>query len=259
MTTPSDQALERLAPALVWDGDWCDVLERAGEPRQTTRRRQTAFRLRRTRRTVITSVALAALVGSAAALAAGALLGAAPFKGPPAPSVNDTALRALFPPERIGRATQLAENEGRTLFGARTARGGYCFSATSPTDPNGEGGHCVSEDEARTLTAGGSVAFAMSGWSVGGYAPGATGVRIAGVGLDETIAVNHDGWWIGVAQLPVGQMMRQHHLPDGTDRGTLVATSLAADGQEIGHDPVMVVKVATTGDGQFAGISFSSA
>jgi hypothetical protein len=256
MTTVSDHALERLAPAIAWDADWGDVLKRAGEHRGPANRR-TPFRLSRKRRALIIGIALLVIVGTGAALAATALLGAPPFSGPPAPPENDAALRALFPPYRIGHATQLAENEGRKLFGARTARGGYCFSAPSATDPKGEGGHCVSEEEARTLTAGGTVAFAMSGWSVGGYAPGGSSVRITGAGLDETVPVNRHGWWIGVARLPIQQMMREHRLPNGADRATVVATSIAGDGREVGHDRLMTVNVASTRDGRFIGIGFA--
>jgi hypothetical protein len=214
-------------------------------------------RLLRGRRAFVLTTVLLLLIGLGAAIATAALLGHAPFDGPPAPVENDAALRALFPPYRIGHATQLVESNGRKLFGARTAKGGYCFSAPSPTDPKGEGGHCVSETEARTLDAGGTVAFAMSGWSVGGYAPGATTVRITGAGLDESINVAESGWWIGVARLPIHRMMRLHHLPDGTDHATVVATGIAADGRETGHDQLMAVNVATTPDGRFIGVGFS--
>lgn len=203
------------------------------------------------------AIASLLLVGGGAAFAASTLFNGGPLNGPPAAAENDAALRALFPPYRIGHARQLAENDGRKLFGARTARGGYCFSATSATDPKGEGGHCVSAEEARTLTAGGTVAFAMSGWSVGGYAPGASSVRITGAGLDETVRVNRHGWWIGVARLAIKRMMRDHRLPNGADRATVVATSIAGDGQEVGHDRLMTVQVRSTGDGRFAGIGFA--
>src|SRR5919108_4002184 len=135
--------LERLVPLprasrLNWD----DVVDRAGRGRRR--------RLVRSRRTVVVAIALALLTGAGVALAASALFGSDPLTGPPAPADNDAALRALFPPYRIGHATQLAEYEGRKLFGARTANGGYCFSATSPIDPKGEGGHCISKSEAQT-------------------------------------------------------------------------------------------------------------
>jgi|RhiMetdeSRZDD1v2_1073273.scaffolds.fasta_scaffold88286_2 hypothetical protein len=209
-------------------------------------------------RRLVVAVAVVLLVGGGVAFAASNLLGGDPLTGPPAPAENDAALRALFPPYQIGHATQLAERGGRKLFGARTARGGYCFSATSPTDPKGEGGHCVSVEEARTLTAGGTVAFAMSGWSVGGYAPGATSVRINGAGLDETVPVNEKGWWLGVARLPVEQMMREHRLPDGTQQAAVIATSVAAAGREIGRDQLMLVHLARTSDGRFVGVGFAS-
>jgi len=209
-------------------------------------------------RALIVAVAFVLLVGGGVAFAASTLLGGDPLTGSPAPAENDAALRALFPPYHIGHATLLTEHGGRKLFGARTARGGYCFSATSPTDPKGDGGHCVSDEEARTLTAGGTVAFAMSGWSVGGYAPGATSVRINGAGVDETIPVNEKGWWMGVARLPVEQMMRQHRLADGTQQAAVIATSVAADGREIGRDQLMLVHLARTADGRFAGVGFAS-
>jgi hypothetical protein len=209
-------------------------------------------------RGLVVAVAVVLLVGGGVAFAASTLLGGDPLTGPPASAENDAALRALFPPYQIGHATQLAERGGRKLFGARTARGGYCFSATSPTDPKGEGGHCVSHEEARTLTAGGAVAFAMSGWSVGGYAPSATSVRISGAGLDETVPVNEKGWWIGVARLPVEQMMQQHRLPNGTQQAAVIATSVAADGREIGRDQLMLVHLAHAADGRFVGVGFAS-
>jgi hypothetical protein len=202
--------------------------------------RPTRRRAVRSGRTLVAAVALACLLGGAGALAASGLLGDGILSGPSAPPENDAALSALFPPYRIGHATELTEYEGRKLFGARTARGGYCFSATSPTDPKGEGGHCVSEAEARTLDAAGTVAFAMSGWSVGGYAPGASSVRVAGAGIDVTFPVGENGWWLGVAELP------KNPLPNGQDRAQVVATGIGPDGRVLGEDPLMLVTIART-------------
>jgi hypothetical protein len=241
--------LERLVPLpkasrLNWD----DVLDRAG-----SRRRR---RLVRSRRTVVAAIVLVLLIGGGVALAASALFGGDPLTGPPAPRDNDAALRALFPPYHIGHATQLAEYEGRKLFGARTARGGYCFSATSSIDPKGEGGHCVYKAEAQTLDAGGTVAFAMSGASVGGYAPRANTVRVSGAGIDLTFPVGENGWWLGVAPLPgMERMLRLHRLLNGKDRDSVVATSIGPGGEVLGQDPLMLVAVARTTDGRFAGIS----
>jgi hypothetical protein len=202
----------------------------------------------RSRRTLVAAVALACLLGGAGALAASGVLGDGILSGPSAPPENDAALQALFPPYRIGHATQLTEYQGRKLFGARTARGGYCFSATSPIDPKGEGGHCVSKGEANTLDAGGTVAFAMSSSSVGGYAPRATSVHVAGAGIDVTFPVGENGWWLGVAELP------KNPLSDGQDRALVVATSIGPDGRVIGEDPLMLVTVGRTVDGRVVGI-----
>lgn len=203
------------------------------------------------RRALVVAIALACLLGGAGALAASGLLGDGILSGPSAPPENDAALRALFPPYRIGHATELAANEGRKLFGARTAVGGYCFSATSPIDPKGEGGHCVSKAEARTLDDGGTVAFAMSGSSVGGYAPRASKVRVTGAGIDITVPVGENGWWLGVAQLP------PNPLPDGRDRAFVVATSIGPDGRVLGQDPLMLVTLARGGSGRVIGIGIA--
>jgi hypothetical protein len=206
----------------------------------------------------LAALVLVCLLGAAGALAASGVFGDGILNGPSAPPENDAALRALFPPYRIGHATQLAEFEGRKLFGARTAAGGYCFSATSPIDPKGEGGHCVYKEETRRLDAGENVAFSMSGWSAGGYAPGASEVHVLGAGIDKTIPVRQKGWWVGVAQIPnIERLVRLHGLPDGKDRTSVVAISIAPDGHILGQDPLMLVEVARTQDGRFAGISFS--
>lgn len=162
--------------------------------------------------------------------------------GPAAPPARQEALRDLFPPFAIGPARTLAEHDGRTLFGARTARGGYCFSATSPVDPGAEGGHCVSPGDARRLNHRGVVAFAMSGGSVGGYASQAESVRITGAGLDVVVPVNDRGWWIAVATLP------SPPLADGDDEETVVATALAADGRELGDDALLQIQRSPSGD-----------
>jgi hypothetical protein len=208
----------------------------------------------RSRRLLIAAVALMCVLGAASALAASGLLGDGILNGPSAPPENDAALQALFPPYRIGHATKLAEYEGRKLFGARTAKGGYCFSATSPIDPKGEGGHCVSKAEARTLDAQGTVAFAMSGWSVGGYAPGASEVRVSGAGIDVTVPVGEKGWWLGVAQL---SLRSSEPLPDGPDRALVVATSIGPDGRVVGRDPLMLVTRMRTPNGVVVGIGMA--
>lgn len=205
------------------------------------------------RRALVAAIALACLLGGAGALAASGLLGNGIFSGPSAPPENDAALRALFPPYRIGHATELSAYEGRKLFGARTAGGGYCFSATSPIDPKGEGGHCVSKAEARTLDDGGTVAFGMSGWSVGGYAPGASKVRVSGAGIDVTFPVGENGWWLGVAQL----LRPADPLPDGPDRAFVVATSIGPDGRVLGRDPLMLVTRQRTPSGLVIGIGIA--
>jgi hypothetical protein len=191
------------------------------------------------------------LLVTAGALAAAGVLGEGILGGPSAPPENDAALRALFPPYRIGHATELAAYDGRKLFGARTAQGGYCFSATSPIDPKAEGGHCVSEAEARTLDAGGTVAFAMSGSSVGGYAPGATNVHVAGAGIDVTVPVQENGWWLGIAELP------RNPLPEGQDSALVIATSIGPDGRLLGNDPLMHVTVTRTGAGRVIGFGIA--
>jgi hypothetical protein len=202
-------------------------------------------------RTLLIAVALVLVIGGGVAFATVTLLSDDPLTGPAAPPENDAALRNLFPPYQIGHAKQLAAYDGRKLFGARTGTGGYCFSATSPIDPKGEGGHCVTPSEARTLDTGATVAFAMSGGSVGGYAPGASHVRVSGAGIDVTVPVSATGWWLGVAQLPA--------KPPPHFRGPfdVVATSLSADGQVLGRDPLMRVSVLRPGRGWVLGIAFN--
>ena len=212
-----------------------EVIDMRGRPRRSALR---------SRRALAVAVALVCLLTGAGALAATGVLGGGLLGGPSAPPENDAALRGLFPPYDIGPASTLAEHEGRKLFGARTAKGGYCFSATSPTDPKGEGGHCVSDAEARTLDAGGTVAFAMSGWSVGGYAPGATSVHVAGAGIDVTAPVGENGWWVGVAELP------RNPLRQGQESAQVVATGVGPEGQVLGEDPLMLVRIARSGSGR---------
>jgi len=232
--------LERMVPLPTASRlNWDDVVDRGGSHRRFVRRR----------RAVVVAIALIVLIGGGVALAATALIRGDPFAGPPAPPENDTALRALFPPYRIDHATQLVEHDGRKLFGARTAKGGYCFSATSPIDPKGEGGHCVSPTETRTLDAGGTIAFAMSGGSVGGYAPGANRVQIAGPGLDVTVPVTPSGWWLGVVNVPT---KRPPHFHGTTD---VVATSISPDGRVLGRDPLMRISVRKAGEGWIFGIA----
>jgi hypothetical protein len=205
--------------------------------------RAPANRLRfRRRRAFGVAVGVAACVMAAAgAFAAG--LGDI-LDAPPAPRENQAALQNLFPPLQIGHAVTLAENNGRKLFGARTTRGGYCFSATSAIDPRGEGGYCVSRSEAEALDAGGEVvAFGMSGWSVGGYAPGASTVRVTGAGVDVTFPVQPNGWWVGAARVPV-------RPPSDVIEGYVVASSVASDGKVLGTDPLMHVTVVKGRDGR---------
>jgi len=231
--------------------NWDDVVDRA----RSRRGRQ----LFRRRRMLVVAIVLVLLVGGGVALAASELFGGDPLTGPAAPPSNDAALRALFPPYRIGHATQLAEYEGRKLFGARTASGGYCFSATSPTDPKGEGGHCVSKADALKLDANGPVAFTMSGWSAGGYAPGASEVRISGAGIDVTVPVAENGWWVGVAQLPLlGADRLRSPLPAGQDRGFVVARSVGPDGRMLGQTRVMTVTVTRDHNGRVLTVGLGS-
>jgi hypothetical protein len=220
-----------------------------------SRRRRRSWPLR-SRRVLVVAFALVCLLGTAGALAAVGVLGDGILSGTSAPPENDAALRALFPPYHIGRATQLAEYDGRKLFGARTAAGGYCFSATSPIDPKGEGGTCVSKAEAQKLDAGGTVAFTMSGGSVGGYAPGASTVHVSGAGIDLTVPVGENGWWLGIARLPVERIMRLRRLPNGKDRESVIATSIGSDGEVLGQAELMLVSIARTKDGRFVGVGF---
>jgi hypothetical protein len=184
---------------------------------------------RRRGRLRLAAVALAVLVpvGSALAIAETDIL-----RGPPAPAEQESGLQGLFPPAKIGEATTLARHAGRTLFGARTELGGYCFSASSPIDPKAEGGHCVSARETQLLDDGGSVAFPMSGGSVGGYAPGAVSVRITGPGLDVTAPVSRSGWWVAAAPLP------EPPLPRGTSEALVVATGMAQSGEVTGRERI---------------------
>lgn len=217
-----------------------DAIAATGAPSRRPRRR----------RALVAALALVCLLTGAGALAATGVIGDGILRGRSAPPENDAALRALFPPYRIGRASELARYEGRKLFGARTATGGYCFSATSPIDPNGEGGHCVSDDEARSLDAGNTVAFAMSGGSVGGFAPGASSVHVAGAGIDVTVPVGENGWWLGVAELPVAQLMRKRALPNGQDTMQVVATSIGPDGEALAADALMLVRIYRNAPGE---------
>lgn len=224
---------ELAAPAGAFHPDWSDV-ERRALPGATPARRGPSVRRPPRLRARLLAVALAALVvlGVGVAIAATTDL----LQGPPAAPENDRALRQLFPPLDIGPATELASHGERTLFGARTRRGGYCFSATSPTDPRGEGGHCVSDVEARTLDRRGVVAFAMSGSSVGGFAPGAEYVRVSGAGMDVELPVAPAGWWVGEARLP------DPPLPSGVEQANVVATAYRADGTLSGRDPLLRVR-----------------
>ena len=217
---------ELARPAARHEPDWDDVERRAtshGRSRPSGRRRRTLI-----------AAALAGLtvVGAGVALAAASDI----LDGPAAEPERDAALRSLFPPLGIGPATKLVSRDGRTLYGARTKRGSYCFSATSPSDPNDAGGHCVSDAEARRLDQRGVVAVAMSGSSIGGYAPGARYVRVTGATLDLEIPVSDGGWWVGVAELP------SPPLPTAVDEATVVATAYTLDGDVIGSDPLIRIR-----------------
>jgi hypothetical protein len=194
-----------------------------------------ARRPQRRRRMVVAAIAGACVLGAAGALAATGLIGRGVLSGPAAPAENDAALRALFPPLGIGHATLLAENHDRKLFGARTSRGGYCFSATSPSDPKGEGGHCVSDTTGRRLDAGKDAAFSVvSGSNVGGYAPGAEEVHLEGPGVDVAVPVGDNGWWLGVAELRAEKLMNEL-------RGDayVTATSIGSDGDVLARHRVI--------------------
>jgi hypothetical protein len=191
------------------------------------------------RRLVLASIAVACVIGGAGALAATGVLNGDLLAGPSAPPENDTALRNLWPPSifKIGHATQLAEYDGRKLFGARTAKGGYCFSATSPTDPKGEGGHCMSDAGNRQLDAGETVVVSkLSGGSVGGYAPGATEVQLTGAGKDETFPVGDNGWWLGIVELPARKFMEQQK------RAEVFATMIGPDGEAVARLPLICME-----------------
>lgn len=218
--------LDELAePARRQQPNWGDVLRRAHFPAR-------AGVTRRRRRILLVAVpAMLASVAVGVALAATGIL-----QGPAAPPENDAALRQPMPPLGIGPATELASNGDRRLFGARTKGGSYCFSATSQTDPVGEGGHCVSGADAASLDNRGVVAFALSGSSAGGYAPGAESVRITGAGIDVELPVSANGWWVGEARLP------SPPLPRGVERAVVVATARAEDGAIVGRDPLLVVQ-----------------
>jgi len=233
--------LDELAePARSQQPDWADVLQRA----HATAR---AGILRRRRR-ILFAAALAVIATAAVgvALAASGIL-----QGPAAPPENDAALRQLMPPLGIGPATELTVHGGRTLFGARTQLGGYCFSATSPSDPKGEGGHCLSDADAARLDDRRVVAFALSGSSAGGYAPGAESVHLTGAGIDVELPVSATGWWVGEARLPTPPL-----LPTGVDRATVVATAQAPDGTILGRDPLLLVQLVAGAGGAVYQIAF---
>jgi hypothetical protein len=148
------------------------------------------------------------------------------FDGPPAPPAQDAGQQRLIPSLKIGHATTLASYGGRSLFGSRTAAGGYCLSASSPTDPDAEGGRCLSDRYGAVLAAGKPITIPISGGSVGGYAPGASTVSLTGLGDAETVPVAPNGWWIGVATL--GDLFA---LPARErNGGEVTATLRAADG-----------------------------
>jgi hypothetical protein len=91
----------------------------------------------------------------------------------------------------------------------------------------------------------------MSGGSIGGYAPGASQVRVSGAGIDLTVPVSEKGWWLGVADLPA--------KPPPHFRGPVdvVATSLSPDGRVVGRDALMRISVLTPGAGWVLSIAFN--
>lgn len=214
-------------PARKQQPDWADVLRRGRASARTGATRP--------RRRLLLAAALTVLTTAAVGVA---LAATGVLQGPPAPPENDAALRHLMPPLGIGPATELASHNGRTLFGARTKAGGYCFSATSPTDPRGEGGHCLSDADAARLDNRHVVAFALSGSSAGGYAPGADSVHVTGAGIDAEFPVAANGWWIGEARLPTPP------LAPGVESATVVATAGAKDGSVVGRDSLLFIERA---------------
>jgi hypothetical protein len=91
----------------------------------------------------------------------------------------------------------------------------------------------------------------MSGGSVGGYAPGAGHVHIAGAGIDVTVPVLETGWWLGIADLPKKPPPHLHGPVD------VVATSFSPDGRVLERDPLMRVIVSKLGGGWVFGIAFN--
>jgi hypothetical protein len=197
-------------------------IARAGLLRAIERRPSPHRRARR----VALAVALAVLAigGSGLALADHGV-----FDGPPAPPAQDAGQQRLFPMLGIGHATTLARYGGRSLFGSRTAAGGYCLSASSPADPDAEGGRCLSDRYGALLAAGHPITIPISGGSVGGYAPGAGTVGLAGLGVDETVPVAANGWWIGAVDL--GNVFALSSSE--RNGGEVTATARAADGSVI--------------------------
>jgi hypothetical protein len=193
----------------------------------------------RRRRRALPALAVALVVVVATGLA---IARSGAFDGPPAPPGPDAALQRLFPPLGIGHATTLATYGGRTFFGARTAAGGYCFSATSPLDPDAEGGHCVSAPKAAQLDAGAAVSTLTSSWTVGGYAPGAATVRLAGPGVDAIVPVASNGWWVGVAD--------PHLTPSARPKtGDVTATGLSPDGTALATTTIFRILAVPSGVG----------
>jgi leucyl aminopeptidase (aminopeptidase T) len=72
-------------------------------------------------------------------------------------------------------------------------------------------------------------------------------VRVAGAGIDVTVPVGENGWWLGIAELPEPE--RLPDLPEGQDRAYVVATSFGPDGQVLGQDPLMVITVRKNSGG----------
>ena len=110
----------------------------------------------------------------------------------------------------------------------------------------------MSSAEAQALDAGTTVAFAMSGWSVGGYAPGATSVRLSGAGIDLSFPVGEKGWWLGEAE-----MLRQTIPLLAADRALVVASGRTDNGSTVGSDPLMRIKLSHSADGRVLGFAVS--
>ncbi len=77
------------------------------------------------------------------------------------------------------------------------------------------------------------------------------------MGVDETVPVGANGWWLGIAQVP---SFPSRLPPDQLKprEGDVIATRIDADGNELGSDPAIHVRIVRFGDGRLAGIGFMS-